>query len=110
MVKSIDSAAVLEYESLYVNFSRMKEKSETILYHSDANGNITPYQVYSADGLPVMRIDITGKPYGGTLTQNVQRSCSNTRYASERYTRCRRELPTRLEGASTATSVHFDNR
>jgi len=25
-------------------------------------------------------------------------------------TRCRRELPTRSEGASTATSVHFDNR
>jgi hypothetical protein len=53
-----------------------------ILYHSDANGNITHYQVYGADSSPVMRVDITGRPYGGTPTPHVVGTLAKMKAAS----------------------------
>ncbi|MCP4371015.1 MAG: hypothetical protein GY797_23315, partial [Deltaproteobacteria bacterium] len=45
--------------------------SNQILYRSDRSGNITHYQVYDSNGLPVMRVDITGHPHGGVPTPHV---------------------------------------
>jgi hypothetical protein len=42
-----------------------------ILYRADTRGRITHYQVYGADGLPVMRVDVTGKPHGGVAAPHV---------------------------------------
>jgi hypothetical protein len=42
-----------------------------MLYRADTSGRITHYQVDGADGLPVMRVDVTGRPHGGVATPHV---------------------------------------
>lgn len=44
---------------------------ESVLARADADGAITNYQVYDMDGLPVMRVDLTGRPHGGVETPHV---------------------------------------
>jgi RHS repeat-associated protein len=46
-------------------------QANEILYRSDQKGAVTHYQVYDADGLPIMRVDITGKAHGGVPTPHV---------------------------------------
>jgi hypothetical protein len=52
------------------DFPRTADANE-ILYRVDASGKITHYQVYGPDGLPVMRVDITGRAHGGVPTPHV---------------------------------------
>lgn len=42
-----------------------------VLARRDPLGAITHYQVYADDGLPLKRVDITGKPHGGVATPHV---------------------------------------
>ena len=42
-----------------------------VLARKGPSGNITNYQVYGEDGLPVKRVDVVGKPHGGVSTPHV---------------------------------------
>ncbi len=42
-----------------------------ILVRRGADGKVTNYQVYGSDGLPLKRIDVTGRPHGGVATPHV---------------------------------------
>ncbi len=45
--------------------------SNEILYRTDSSGKIAHYEVYDADGNPVMRVDLTGRPHGGVPPPHV---------------------------------------
>ncbi|MFI2364241.1 polymorphic toxin type 24 domain-containing protein [Promicromonospora sp. NPDC019610] len=42
-----------------------------ILARRGADGKVTNYQVYGSDGLPLKRVDVTGKPHAGVATPHV---------------------------------------
>ncbi|MCP4545391.1 MAG: hypothetical protein GY835_02855 [bacterium] len=42
-----------------------------VLLRRGADGAVTHYQVYDANGLPVLRVDLIGRPHGGIPTPHV---------------------------------------
>ncbi|PRY15250.1 polymorphic toxin type 24 domain-containing protein [Kineococcus rhizosphaerae] len=42
-----------------------------VLVRRDAAGRVTHYQVYDGDGLPIKRVDVTGRSHGGVDTPHV---------------------------------------
>lgn len=45
--------------------------ADDILVRRGADGGVTHYQTYGADGLPMKRVDITGRAHGGVDTPHV---------------------------------------
>jgi hypothetical protein len=41
------------------------------LIRRDEEGQVTHYQVYGPDGLPVKRVNLVGRPHGGVPTPHV---------------------------------------
>ena len=52
------------------DFPRTAEANETLV-RRDGEGQVTNYQVYGPDGLPVKRVDVTGRAHGGIPTPHV---------------------------------------
>ncbi|UOE27516.1 RHS repeat-associated core domain-containing protein [Agromyces soli] len=51
-------------------FPRSAGPGETLVRRG-ADGRVTNYQVYGADGLPIKRVDVTGRSHGGVDTPHV---------------------------------------
>lgn len=45
--------------------------ADDVLLRRGADGSITHYQVYGPDGLPIRRVDLTGRSHGGVPTPHV---------------------------------------
>ena len=45
--------------------------ADDVLLRRGADGSITHYQVYGPDGLPIKRVDLTGRSHGGVPTPHV---------------------------------------
>lgn len=52
------------------HFPRSASPNETLVRRG-ADGKITNYQTYDVDGLPVKRVDVTGRNHGGVETPHV---------------------------------------
>lgn len=42
-----------------------------VLVRYNSQGQVNCYQVYGADGLPIKRVDVRGKPHNGVPTPHV---------------------------------------
>ncbi|MGE3540684.1 MAG: polymorphic toxin type 24 domain-containing protein [Candidatus Tectimicrobiota bacterium] len=45
--------------------------SNEVLVRRDAAGRVTHYQLYDENGIPIQRVDVTGKAHGGIPTPHV---------------------------------------
>lgn len=52
-------------------FPRTANPGETLVRRDPNTGAPTHYQRYDADGLPIKRVDLTGRPHGGVPTPHV---------------------------------------
>jgi len=68
--RTLASRVISEGRQIRGHFPPTASANE-MLYRADTSGRITHYQVYGADGLPVMRVDVTGRPHGGVATPHV---------------------------------------
>jgi hypothetical protein len=68
--RTLASRVISEGRQIRGHFPPTASANE-MLYRADTRGRITHYQVDGADGLPVMRVDVTGKPRGGVATPHV---------------------------------------
>lgn len=53
-----------------------------VLFRAGPDGSVTYYQVYDDLGLPVMRVDLVGRPHGGIPTPHLQEYVLNTNPAT----------------------------
>ncbi|MCB1257656.1 MAG: hypothetical protein KDB26_11150 [Microthrixaceae bacterium] len=51
---------------------------DEVLVRRGADGSVSHYQVYGPDGLPVLRVDVTGRSHGGVPTRPTSSSSSGT--------------------------------
>ncbi|MBD1935649.1 MULTISPECIES: polymorphic toxin type 24 domain-containing protein [Cyanophyceae] len=65
------------------NFPQTARPNE-VLYREGSDGRVTHYQTYDQDGLPIKRVDLTGRPHGGVPTPHILEYTRNTDPATGR--------------------------
>lgn len=68
--EAASSSAIAKSTVVSGRFPRTADQ-HAVLVRRSADGRITNYQVYGADGLPVKRVDVVGKSHGGVDTPHV---------------------------------------
>ncbi|MFQ1700256.1 RHS repeat-associated core domain-containing protein [Loktanella agnita] len=60
------------------HFPKTPQAPNSVMYRKDSSGNVTHYQVWGDDGLPLYRVDVTGAAHGGVPTPHVVHYDRNT--------------------------------